>query len=158
MGERSQAIKLTPRMSYGCLLWDFTICVMTWKYFPRYWSFVRESPVTSGFPLQKTNSAEVWWSVWCWPVQAVKQAIKWPVIWDVMMFIWRSFKWEKIDSTSRYIATVLRIVKLPTTDPSNWWFVKIPNPIFVLINMFNAYNTTFPQRNLIQDNALYHFY
>ena len=34
-------------------------------------------PVTSGFSSQKTNKAKVWCSLWCWLVQAVKQAITW---------------------------------------------------------------------------------
>ena len=35
------------------------------------------SPVTSGFSSQKTNKAKVCCSLWCWLVQAVKQAITW---------------------------------------------------------------------------------
>ena len=71
-----------------------------------------------------------------------------------MTFIWRPLQWVKIDGTSVCVATVLKIVKRGITDSSNWSFVKITNPICVLIHMSNAYNTSSPRQNSIQDNDL----
>ena len=127
-------------------LWDFTICVMTWKPFPRYWPLWGNPPVISGFPSQNTINAEVWCSLYSTPVQAVKQA------WNGRWFetSWRTFDGqcnERKLPVPHYV--VLKIVKPRTMDPSNWLFVKIANRICVLIDMFNAYNTISPQQNLI---------
>ena len=34
--------------------------VMTWKCFPQYWPFVREPPLTDGFPSQRASNVQLW--------------------------------------------------------------------------------------------------
>ena len=63
--------------------------IIKWKPFPRYWSFVvgiHRSPVNSPDkgPMMRTLMF-----LWCGSASAVKQTLKWLVIWDSMAFIWR---------------------------------------------------------------------
>ena len=55
---------------YVCLgVWrDLHDDVIKWKHFPRYWSFVRNSPVIGEFPTQlKASDAELWCLLWSAP-------------------------------------------------------------------------------------------
>ena len=62
--------------------------VIKWKYFPRYWPFVRG--IHQWIPLTKASKAELWCFLWSAPEHAVEQTIETPVIWDAIALIMTS--------------------------------------------------------------------
>ena len=67
--------------------------VIKWKYFPRYWPFVGNSPVTGEF----LSQMPVTWSFDIFlymPKQTVEWTIESPVIWDTIALIITSLYWN----------------------------------------------------------------
>ena len=56
--------------------------VIEWKYFPRYWPFVRGSMRHRWIPLTKASDAGFWCFIWSAPEQIVEQTIETPLISD----------------------------------------------------------------------------
>ena len=60
--------------------------VVKWKYFPRYWPFVRESTGLRWIPITKVSVAELWCFLWSAPKRTVEQTIDAS---DVRYSLWR---------------------------------------------------------------------
>ena len=69
-------------LGYHCTIDD----VIKWKYFPRYWPFVK------GIPLTKASDAELWCCSWSVPEQTVEQKIETPMIMLIMTSIMKRLK------------------------------------------------------------------
>ena len=63
--------------------------VLTWRYFLRYWPFVRgihRSPLES--PQKRIIDVEVWCFFYCQPESPVEQIVEMSVVWEAKMFLW----------------------------------------------------------------------
>ena len=60
------------------------------KHFPRYWPFVRNPPVTDGFPSQRPVMRSFDIFLWSVPEHTVEKTIETPVIWDDIAIIMAS--------------------------------------------------------------------
>ena len=98
--------------------------VNLWKYFPRYWPFMRGTTSHLWIPLTKTNNAELWCFVWSEPDQTVYETIKMikiivvfhfetPVIWDAVALIMTLLWWLCIGWVGVDIITIFRVTSLP---------------------------------------------
>ena len=61
--------------------------IIKWKYFPRYWPFVRGIPGHPWIPRTKASDAELWCFLWYMPEQTVEQIMEMPVISDANTLI-----------------------------------------------------------------------
>ena len=102
--------------------------VIKWKYFPRYWSFVRgihRSPVK--FPITKANDAELWCFLWSVPEQTVKKTLETPS--------------DLRGHRTHYDVTVMFLDKLPTEFDFNTYDIQW-NGVFVIPLRWSHMNAT----------------
>ena len=62
--------------------------VMSWKRFPHYWRFVKESINHRWIPITKSQYNELWCVLCCSAEESVGQTVELWVIWDTMALMW----------------------------------------------------------------------
>ena len=90
--------------------------VIKWKYFPRYWPFVRGIHWSLVNSPQKASDAEHRSFLWSAPEQTVEKTIKTPVIWDAIAFIMTSLScslWYLMNKACRTSAITRTTILVP---------------------------------------------